>query len=185
MPRRTVLEPPDWVSAYIVSTSSSIGGTTNRDLPLPTLPTSVSEAISLNTNDQAIVARSAPIVSYINTNARTLSFTIGLSDEYMPNRTDGSQYTLHEYVNALKSLEYPNYKDAEVVVPQVIVKVANISLAGICTGVNITWNGPVSNAIYKGANKGTFTRADVSLQFKEVMNSVKGSISIKNGDGDL
>ena len=184
MPTRTKIAPPDWVSAYIVSVSSNIGSSSTQDLPLPTLPSSVSESLSLNTNDQAIVARSAPIVSYINTNARTLSFTIGLSDEYMPTRADGSQYTLHEYINALKSLEYPNYHEAEAVVPQVIVKVANVSLAGICTSVNVNWNGPVSNALYKGASKGTFTRADVSLQFKEVMNTVRGSISIKNGDGD-
>ena len=89
MPTRTKIAPPDWVSAYIVSVSSNIGSSSTQDLPLPTLPSSVSESLSLNTNDQAIVARSAPIVSYINTNARTLSFTIGLSDEYMPTRADG------------------------------------------------------------------------------------------------
>lgn len=180
MPTRKVMKNPDWVSAYITSVSSSING--EKALPLPTIPASVSESIQANTAEQAIVARSAPIISYVNTGARTISFTIALSDDYMPSKSDGGQYTLHEYIDALKSLEYPNYKSNEIVVPQCIVKVANIKLAGICTSVQINWNGPLSNAIYSKGNKGTYSRADVSLQFKEVSNVVKGSIEIKGGD---
>lgn len=180
MPTRRVMNNPDWVSAYITSLSSNIG---DNILPLPTIPSSVSESIQANTSEQSIVARSAPIISYINTGARVISFTIAVADDYMPTRgKDGTQYTLHEYVDALKSLEYPNYKTNEIVVPQCIVKVANVKLAGICTSVQITWNGPLSNAVYKGASKGTYSRADISLQFKEVSNTVKGSIEIKDGD---
>lgn len=184
MPTRSVLTCPDWASAYITSVSSGFGiKDLQIDLPLPTLPNGVSESISLNTQDQQIVARSAPIVSYISTGARVVSFTIALSDQYMPvNASTGKQYSLHEYIDALKSLEYPNYLSNEIVVPQVVLKVANIKLKGICTSVSVTWGGPVSNALYGQGSSGTFTRADVSLSFKEVSNIVKGSIDIKGGN---
>lgn len=173
----------DWASAYIASVSSGFG--TNNitgALPLPTLPVSVSESIAANTNEQAIVARSAPIISYVNTGARVVSFTIPLADDYMPLNEKGERYTLHTYIDALKSLEYPAYNKNEVVAPQVVVQVANIKLKGICTSVSINWNGPLSDAVYKGSSTGTYTRADVALQFKEVSNVVKGSIDIKGGN---
>lgn len=180
MATRKVMMNPDWVSAYIASTSSGIA---EGVLPLPTIPQSVSESVQLNTAEQAIVARSAPIISYVNTGARTVSFQIALADDYMPTRgKGGTQYTLHEYIDTLKSLEYPNYKSNEIVVPQVILKIANVKLKGICTSVQVTWNGPLSNAIYSKGSSGTYSRADVSLQFKEVSNVVKGSVQIRDGD---
>ena len=182
MPTRSVMTCPDWATSYITSVSSGIGGSV-LDLPLPTLPSALSESLSLNINEQQIVARSAPIVSYISTGSRSVSFTIALSDQYMPvNASTGRQYTLHEYIDALKSLEYPNYKGNDIIVPQVILKLANIKLKGICTSVGVSWGGPVSSAIYSGSSSGTFTRADVSLQFREVSNTVRGAIDIKGGN---
>lgn len=176
--KRAIMNPPSWTEAYIASLSSKID---DKVLPIPTLPQSVSESISLNTSDQAIVARWAPIVSYINTNARTISLTYAIADEYMPTKANGDQYSINEYANALKSLEYPNYLSNEVVVPQCVLKLANIKLAGIVTSVQINWNGPVSTAAF-GSAVSTYTRADVSLQFKEVSNTVHGSIKIKSGE---
>lgn len=166
----------DWFSAYIASTSS---GLDNGVLPLPTIPDSVSENISLNTNDQAIIARSAPIISYANTNARTVQFTFAVADDYMPTRgANGAQYTIGQYVDAIKSLEYPVYKSNEVVSPQCVLKLGNIKLKGIVTSVSISWKGPLSNIIAGGC----FSRADITVQFKEVSNVVKGAIQIKGGD---
>ena len=181
MPKRSVLNSPDWFSAYIASLSSGIG---ENILPLPTLPSGVNESVALNTFEQAIVARSAPIISYINTGARQVSFTIALADDYMPTRgEDGTQYTLHEYINTLKSMLYPNYEsESEIVVPQCVLKIGNVKLKGILTSVQVNWNGPVSNALYSSSSSGTFTRADVSLQFKEISSVVKGSVQIMRGD---
>ena len=175
MPTRTIMNNPDWFSAFIASASSNIA---EGVLPLPTIPDSVQESLSLNTQDQAIIARSAPIVSYSNTNARTVSYTFAVADDYMPTRgTGGTQYTIQEYVNALKSLEYPRYSSNEVVPPQCILKIGNIQLKGIVTSVSITWRGPLSSIVAGG----TFSRADISLQFKEISNTVKGAITIKDG----
>lgn len=180
MPTRTIMSNPDWATAYITSISSNIQ---ENELPLPTLPQQVSESVSLNTYDQAIVARWAPIISYTSTNARTISFTIGIADDYMPyNQSQKRVFTIQEYINALKSLEYPRYVSnnktnaSEVVPPQCVLKLANIKASGIITSVNVNWNGPLSSAIYGG----TYSRADVSIQFKEVSNTVKGSITVKN-----
>ena len=96
----------------------------------------------------------------------------------MPTKgSSGTQYTIDEYVNALKSLEYPRYTSNEVIVPQCILKLGNIKLKGIITSVSITWNGPLSNIMAGGC----FSRADIALQFKEVSNVVKGSINVKGG----
>lgn len=173
---RTVMNNPDWFSAYIASTSSSIE---NGVLPLPTIPESISESISLNTFDQAIVARSAPIVSYGNTGARQVSFTFAIADDYMPTRGEGgTQYTIVEYIDALKSLEYPTYNTNEVVVPQCVLRIGNIKLKGIVTSVSVSWKGPLSNVLMGGC----YSRADISLQFKEISNTVKGAIDIKGGN---
>jgi len=175
MPNRKIMNNPDWFSAYIASTSSSID---NGVLPLPTIPESVSESISLNTNEQAIIARSAPIISYSNTGARVVSFTFAIADDYMPTRgVNGTQYTIDEYVNALKSLEYPVYKQSEVISPQCVLRIGSIKLKGIVTSVTVSWKGPLSNIVAGGC----YSRADVSIQFKEVSNVVKGAIDIKGG----
>lgn len=156
-----------WLNAFITSTSSNI-----KSLPIPTMPSSLSESISLNANEQAIVARWAPIVSYASTGSRNISLSFTVCDEYMP---DG--YTIVSYVNALKSLEYPTYKSNEVVSPQCRLKMANIDISGIVTSVSVSWGGKISGAI----SGGVFTIANISLQFKEVSNSVKGAIQIKGG----
>lgn len=175
MPKRTIMNNPDWFSAYIASTSSQIG---EGVLPLPTIPETIAESLSLNTNEQQIVARSAPIVSYTSTNARTISFAFPIADDYMPTRgTNGTQYTIDEYINALKSLEYPRYTSNEVIVPQCVLKIGNIKAKGIVTSVSVNWKGPLSNILAGGC----FSRADVTIQFKEVSNTVKGAINIKGG----
>lgn len=175
MPKRKIMNNPDWFSAYIASTSSNIE---NGVLPLPTIPESVAESISLNTQEQAIIARSAPIVSYSNTGARVISFTFAIADDYMPTRgLSGSQYSITEYIDALKSLEYPVYKSSTVISPQCVLRIGNIKLKGIVTSVTVNWKGPLSNIIAGGS----FTRADISVQFKEVSNVVKGAIDIKEG----
>ena len=176
MAKRSIMNNVDWFSAYIASNSSQIN---NKVLPLPTIPESVSESLSLNTYEQAIVARSAPIISYTSTNARQLSFTFAVADDYMPTKDDkGKQYTIVEYINALKSLEYPRYTSNQVISPQCILVLGNIKLKGIVTSVSVNWKGPLS-AIMSG---GVYSRADISLQFKEVANTVKGAINIKSGD---
>lgn len=182
MPKRTIMSNPDWATAYIASVSSNIA---DGVLPLPSMPQSVSENLSLSTYDQAIVARWAPIISYTSTNARTISFTFGITDDYMPYyESQKRAYTIQEYINALKSLEYPRYvsnsktNSSEVVPPQCILKLANIKAKGIVTSVSVNWNGPLSNAIAGG----TYSRADISIQFKEISNAVKGAIDIKNGN---
>lgn len=177
MANRKIMNSIDWFSSYITSISSNISSGVPRALPIPTIPESVSESISANTYEQQIVSRSAPIVSYVSTGARTVSFTFTVSDQYMPTKSDGSQYNIKEYVDAFKSLEYPNYKSNEVVVPQAILVLGSIKVSGIVTQVGITWRGPVSDAI----SGGTFTLAEINLSFKEVRNSVLGSIQIKEG----
>ena len=173
MAGRTNMNPPSWFKAYIVSNSSSIVA---NQLPLPTIPNGVSETVSSNTNDQQIVGRSAPIVSYLSTGARTVSFTFAVADEYMPTY-NGYKYTIHTYINALKSLVYPRYTSSNIISPQCVLHLGNITLKGIVTNVSVTLNGPVSNFIYGG----NFTRADINIQFKEVMGTVKGAIDIKSG----
>ena len=59
MPKRIIMNNPDWFSAYIASTSSQIS---EGVLPLPTIPQSVAESVSLNTYEQQIIARSAPVI---------------------------------------------------------------------------------------------------------------------------
>lgn len=175
MPNRKIMNNPDWFSAYIASTSSNID---DGVLPLPTIPEVVAESIALNTQEQAIIARSAPIISYSNTGARTVSFTFAVADDYMPTRgVNGAQYTIEEYISCIKSLVYPRYTTSEVISPQCVLRVGNIKMKGIVTSVSVNWKGPLSNIVAGGC----FSRADVTLQFKEVSNTVKGAIDIKGG----
>lgn len=174
MPTRKIMNPFDWFSAYIVSTSSGI-----TMLPLPTIPESVSDQLSLNTYEQAIVGRSAPIISYVNTGARQVNFTIALADDYMPTNESGTQYTITEYVAALKSLVYPEY-GSKINAPNITCKIGNIKISGICTGVNVTWKGPLSNVIAGGC----FSRCDVQISIKEVRATVRGATYIKGGGSD-
>lgn len=175
MPNRKIMNNPDWFSAYIASTSSKIE---NGVLPLPTIPEVVAESIALNTQEQAIIARSAPIISYSSTGARSISFTFAVADDYMPTKgLNGAQYSIVEYIDAIKSLVYPRYTTSEVISPQCVLKIGNIKMKGILTSVSVNWKGPLSNIILGGS----FTRADVTLQFREVSNTVRGAIDIKGG----
>ena len=163
----SITKMSNWITASIVNT---VLGTS---IPIPTMPSSVSESFSLNTNEQQIVARWAPIVSYASTGARNVTLSFSVFDEYLP-----SGYSnIADYVNNLKALEYPNYRENEVVVPQCVLTMANLKLTGIVTSVSISWGGKISGAVPGG----TFTIANISLQFKEVSNSVKGAIQVKGG----
>lgn len=175
MPTRSVMNPFDWFSAYIVSTSSNI-----TMLPLPTIPEQVSDQLQLNTYEQAIVGRSAPIISYVNTGARNVSFTIALADDYMPTDQSGKQYSITEYIAALKSLTYPEYSSDKITAPDVVCKIGNVKISGIVSSVSVTWKGPLSSVVAGGC----FSRADVQISIKEVRATVRGASYIKNGGSD-
>ena len=147
-PVRTSLPEVDWVSAYLLSTSSQLTG--DNYLPLPTTPQNVSEGINANTYDQDIVGRSSPLISYGST-----------------------------YVSALKSLVYPRYSSLQVIAPQCTLHIGNVTSSGIVTSVNVSWGGPLSSI--DGSGVGTFTRATIQIQFKEIRAAVVGSIDIRDG----
>lgn len=167
MANRAILEPLDWFDASISCASFGVS------LPLPTIPESVSESINLNTSEQEILGRSAPIISYSSTGARKISFTIALVDDYMP-----TGYNIVSYINALKSLEYPNYTSNNLIPPSVVIKLGAINAQGIINSVSINWKGPLSNLI----SGGTYRGADVSISFTEVREAAKGTFEIRNGN---
>ena len=176
-PVRTSLPEVDWVSAYLLSTSSQLTG--DNYLPLPTTPQNVSEGINANTYDQDIVGRSSPLISYGSTGARTISFSIEVADDYMPMKANGTRYTIKSYVSALKSLVYPRYSSLQVIAPQCTLHIGNVTSSGIVTSVNVSWGGPLSSI--DGSGVGTFTRATIQIQFKEIRAAVVGSIDIRDG----
>lgn len=115
---------------------------TGETIQLSLSPDSVSESINTNLNQEDIVARSAPIITYTGTGARQITVSFAQTEDTLPNGFN----TIDSYVNAIKSFSYPNYSNGLVSSPSCqLVIGTSLNVIGICQNVQVTWKPPYRN----------------------------------------
>lgn len=112
---------------------------TGKVIPINLAPDSLGETITGNFNSEEIVARSAPIVTYTNTGARTVQVSLTQTEDTLPNDYDD----INKYIDALKALVYPNYSNNLVVPPSSQLVIGEtLNIIGVVTNVSVNWQGP-------------------------------------------
>lgn len=152
--------PPGYVNALIKNVRLGVS------IPLTLAPKTISESISANFTQQAIVGKSQPVIAYTDTGARQLSISLEVSDEILPYGFND----ITSYVRALKQLVYPSYSGDRVLAPECEVYIANVSMIGVCQSINVSWDGRY------GSNK--IVKASVDMTFMETKSLVNGAVSI-------
>ena len=123
-------------------------------IPINLAPDSVGETITGNFNSEDIVARSAPIITYNSTGARTVQITITQTEDTLPTGFN----SLVDYVDKVKALVYPNYNNNLVVPPSSqLVLGDSVNLIGVVTNVSVNWLGPYRD------NKMQIAKIDLSF----------------------
>lgn len=160
-------KPVKWFDSYIIMYNVK-GGT--KKIPIVLSPTGINESISVSYDQQTSPGRSAPVISYTNTGARTLSFTMRVSSDTLP-----SDYgkDVNSYVSNLKAMLYPDYSSKTGIIrsPHCLVVIGNLKIDGVCTSF-----GAAYQEIYR--SNGQFAYVDVDLSFMEVLKTAPGNVNI-------
>ena len=158
------MEMPSYINAYLVNLVSG------EVIPLITSPQGLSESISANYNEQTIVARSAPMITYTDTGARGVNFNLKVHEDILP-----KGYNIDSYVNAFKALVYPEYNNGNVTPPSVKLMVGtSVNVIGVPKSVNISWD----TIIFRD-NRIPMASIDVSIT--ETRKTCPGATTIRNG----
>ena len=164
----------EWFTASLSSNTLN-GGTV---IPILFIPESVEESFDVNMATENIIGFSSPIIAYSNTGARRISYSFTVLDDMMPYKTDGTQWNIVSYTNAIKALEYPNYNSTGVIeAPECRLKLGQIDAYGVITSVGLSWSRP-TDAIAGGV----YSTCTVTISFTEVRNAAVGAIEIMNGE---
>lgn len=150
----------DAFECYIENKSLPAGNKGSK-IPILFSPNSISDTIASNFNQQAIPGGSAPVITYSNTGARTVSLDFFVPVDYLPPNTNFAD--TEEYLNALRALVYPKYNGTKITPPECVLHLTNIELKGVCQQCNISYK-----TDQKYGNDGALG-ADVSLSFIEVL----------------
>ena len=146
-------------------------GVKGRVIPFVFSPTGLTDSVSANFNQTTIPGGSAPQITYTNTGARQVSFSLELPLDYLP---PNSAYTdFEDYLNAFRALVYPKYTSGggRVQSPHCKLVTSNIEIDGVCTNCSIEYKTD------RYALDGSMS-ATVSLSFLEVIDNV-GAVDAK------
>ena len=162
-----------WFSSYIIV--YNVNGNTLK-IPIVLSPNNVSESISASYDQQTAAGRSAPIISYSNTGARNLNFSMRVSIDMLPK---GYGKDIDKYIDSLKSMLYPDYTRPGGIIrpPHCKVVIGSIVLDGVCTSFNVSYQN-----VY--AKRGQFMVADVDLSFTETLDGAPGNVYFISGAAD-
>lgn len=126
----------------------------------------IQEQLQASYNETVIMGRSAPIVTYASTGARTVTVVLHLTAE------DNVKYDVLANVAWIQSLKFPEYNSLIMVPPpKVRLTVGRfLSVVGVVTMADPTW----SEAIFEGSVP---SHAEISVTLKEVRDKPLGAKS--------
>ena len=150
--------PTQIVPCYIVNL------VTGMKINFATLPTDVSEDYSASFGSQQPMGRSSPYFNYENSEARTVSYSVTLHKDIVPD--------MENVVLECKKLVYPKYTGSLVTPPYCYVRFgAMINMTAIVNSVSIEWGGAAGtilcDTLYSESLGGNAspTYSDVQLSF--------------------
>lgn len=136
--------------------------TTQEGIYFYFIPEEITEDVEVSWEEATILGRSAPIVGYSGTGARTVSFLLHFHAH------EDAYKEVFQPVMFLQSLKYPEYSGSFMRPPHKIRCIMGLwflDITGILQGAQVTWKAPydvTGSSMYPMA-------AEVSLSIKEVV----------------
>ena len=141
-----------------------------RTIPIMFSPSSISDTLSTNYNQQAIPGGSAPVITYSGTGARVVSIDFFVPIDYLPPNTEYSN--TEEYLNAIRALSYPKYVNSVITPPNCMLHLPNLEIDGVCTQCSISYD------TEKGFGQDGAIGANVSLSIMEVLDKALSDFDV-------
>ena len=155
--------PTQIVPCYIVNLI------TGMKINFATLPTDVSEDYAASFGSQQPMGRSSPYFNYENSEARTVSYSVTLHKDIVPD--------MENVVLECKKLVYPKYTGSLVTPPYCYVRFgAMINMTAIVNSVSIEWGGAAGTILgdtldsesLGGNASPTYSDVQLSFSFTEL-----------------
>ena len=128
---------------------------TGERITFYTIPAEISESYSASFETQGTIGRSAPFITYSETEARTVSYSVTLHEDICPDLVD--------IVNKVKALVYPNYAGSIAIPPYCYVKFGDmVSMYAVVNSVSVDWSETVVGDTQH------FSKVEISFDFTEV-----------------
>lgn len=141
------------ISCYIIDLL------TDTTLRFSLIPDELSETVSASWDTTDIRGRTAPFIGYSGNSARTVSYSLTLHAEYVPNRD------ILSMVNKLKSLCYPRIEGAIITPPICYVRFGDmVKMRAIVENISVSWEKPI-------IDNRVFSKAEVSMEFTQFYSS--------------
>jgi hypothetical protein len=149
--------PSEYITCYIRNMI------TDETITFETLPDSVSESFSASWSPHEVLGRSAPYYNYSGNDARSVSYSIKLYKDALADK-------FLTTVRQLESLVYPSYNGIVAKPPFCYVRFGGmVKMFAIVNSVSVSWGDTIIADDYTDANENTFSTADVSIDFVELI----------------
>jgi hypothetical protein len=149
--------PDDYITCYIRNMI------TDETITFKTTPDSISENYSASWSSHEVLGRSAPYYSYGGNDARSVSYSVKLFKDAL-----GDKFVTT--VKQCASLVYPRYQGVYAIPPYCYVRFGGmIKMFAIVNSVAITWGDVFIADEMVDANSNTFSTADISFDFSELI----------------
>ena len=154
----TYSSKPSWIgkpSPDNIMICYIINRITDQVIKFPSYPTDVNESFSAEYNPKDIMGRSAPYFSFGGNGARSVGYSLKVSDDICPD--------LMGLVRSIKGLVYPKYYGSVVQPPYCYVKFGEmVAMNAILESVDFTW----SETVLDGSQH--FSVVDINFSFQEL-----------------
>lgn len=133
---------------------------TDEIIKFQTLPEDISESYAASFDSTEIRGRSAPYFGYAGSEARSVTYSITLSEDIL-----GDDYM--NIIKKLKALVYPKYSGSLVIPPYCTIKLGDMInyMYAIVNSVSVSWSGTIIE------DKQHYSKADVSLDLTQIIKS--------------
>lgn len=129
-------------SCFIVVLDRKIGLKVTDIIPFQFMPKTVTDTKVAVYNDISIIARSTPLKSYVQSQARQITFTLDFFTAPQPGLGFIIPPLIRNRIDALRALTYPIYDVSGVKPPpRCLVRIgAQLSMIGVCKQVSVMYN---------------------------------------------
>lgn len=120
---------------------------------LPVYPEDISFSTSTNYADATMIGRPGSISGYVNTDDKTINFSLHLHRELLvPGELTSDKNKIDCIVTLIEACQYPKRTTNGLYIPIVTYKFGDTEIVGKQTSCNIKWGGPKINNKYMECN---------------------------------
>lgn len=154
-------------------TNYIINNITGDKIVFKTLPEDISESYAASFDSTEVRGRSAPYFGYAGSEARSVTYSITLSEDIL-----GDEYM--NIIGKLKALVYPKYSGSLVIPPYCTIKLGDMIdyMYAVVNSVSVSWSGTIlsdnTSLMYdvtnpKSFSKQHYSKAEVSLDITQII----------------